>query len=44
MGVALLPESNAMYGGKTIPPDYARLDVTWANSNFDEDEIDIPTK
>ena len=44
MGVALLPESDALYGGKPIPPDYARVDVTWSNTEFDEDEIDIPTE
>ena len=43
-GVALLPESGALYGGKPISPDYARVDVTWTNSEFDEDEIDIPTE
>ena len=44
MGVALPPESGAMYGGKPILPDYARVDVTWSNTEFDEDEIDIPTE
>ena len=43
-GVALPPRSGAMYGGKLIPPDYAWVDVTWTNSEFDEDEIDIPTE
>jgi hypothetical protein len=33
-----------MYDGKPIPLDYARVDVTWTNLNFDEDEIDIPTE
>ena len=42
-GVALPPESSAMYGGKPIPPNYARVDVTWTNSDYNEDEIDIPT-
>ena len=27
-GVALPPESDAMYDNKLIPPDYARVDVT----------------
>ena len=31
MGVALPPERGAMYDGKPIPPDYARVDVTWTN-------------
>ena len=43
-GVALLPESSTMYDGKTIPLDYAWVDVTWTNSDFEEDEIDIPTE
>ena len=43
MGVALPPESGTMYGGKPIPPDYARVNVSWTNSDFDEDEIDNPT-
>jgi hypothetical protein len=44
MGVALPPESGAMYGGKPILPDYAWVDVTWTNIDFDEGEIDIPTE
>ena len=44
MGVALPPDSGAMYDGKTIPLDYARVDVTWTNSDFEEDEIDISTE
>jgi hypothetical protein len=44
MGVALPPESDALYGGKLIPPDYARVDVTWTNTEFDDDEINIPTE
>ena len=44
MGVALPPESSAMYDGKPIPPDYARVDMTWTNLDFEEDEIDIPTE
>ena len=43
-GVALPSESSAMYDGKPIPPDYARIDMTWTNKDFDEDEIDIPTE
>ena len=43
MGVALPPESGAMYGGRPIPLDYAWVDMSWTNSEFDEDEIDIPT-
>ena len=41
-GVVLPLESGAMYDGKPILPDYARVDVTWTNKEFDEDEIDIP--
>ena len=43
-GMALLLESCAMYDGKPIPPNYARVDVTWMNPDFDEDEINIPTE
>ena len=43
-GVALPPKSGAMYNGKPIPPDYARVDVMWTNTEFDQDEIDIPTE
>ena len=43
-GVALPPKSGAMYDGKPIPPDYAWVDVTWTNKDFDKDEIDIPTE
>ena len=43
MGVALPPESGAMYGGKPIPTDYAQVDVTWTNSDYDKDEINFPT-
>ena len=44
MGVALLLKSGAMYNGKPIPPDYAWVDMTLTNKDFDEDEIDIPTE
>ena len=43
MGVALPPKSDAMYGSKRIPPYYARVNVSWTNSEFDKDEINIPT-
>jgi hypothetical protein len=39
--VALPPERGALYGGKPTPLDYARVDVTWTNIEFDEDEINI---
>ena len=42
--VALSPESGAMYDDKPIPPNYAHVDVTWTNKDFDEDEIDITTE
>jgi len=32
-----------MYDSNPIIPDYAQVDVSWTNSEFDEDEIDIPT-
>ena len=41
-GVALPPKSSAMYDGKSIPPNYAQVNMTWTNKDFDEDEIDIP--
>ena len=44
MGVALQLESGTMYCGKPIPPDCVRVDVMWTNSDFDEDEINIPTE
>ena len=43
-GVALPLESGAMYDGKPILPDYALVDVTWTNKDFDDDEIDITTE
>ena len=44
MGVALPPESGAMYDVKPIPPDYAWVNMTTTNKDFDKDEIDIPTE
>jgi hypothetical protein len=32
MGVALPPESSALYRGKPIPPDYVWVDMTWTNT------------
>jgi hypothetical protein len=43
-GLALLPKSDTMYDSKPIPPDYAWVNVTWTNKDFDKDEIDIPTE
>ena len=37
MGVALPLKSGAMYDGKPILPNYAWVDVTWTNKDFDED-------
>ena len=42
-GVALPPESGVMYGSKPISFDYARVDMTWTNSDYDKDEINFPT-
>ena len=42
--VALPPKSSAMYDGKPISSEYAWVDVTWTNKDYDEDEIDIPTE
>jgi hypothetical protein len=41
-GVALPPESRSMYDNKPIPPEYARVDVTWTNLNHADDELDTP--
>jgi hypothetical protein len=42
--VALPPDDEARYHGKPIPPDYALVDMASTNNDFDEDELDIPTK
>jgi hypothetical protein len=42
-GVARTPGSGSMYGNKSIPPEYARVDVAWTNPDRDDDELDIPT-
>jgi hypothetical protein len=43
-GAALPPESGALYNNKPIPPDYAMVTVTWTHNDYEEEEIDIPTK
>jgi hypothetical protein len=30
-GMTLPPDSGAMYNGRPIAPDYARVDVLWTN-------------
>ena len=42
--VALSPESGVMCDGKPILSEYAWVDITWTNKEFDEDEMDIPTE
>ena len=42
--MALPLKSGTMYDGKPILPNYATVDMTWTNPDFDEDEIDIPTE
>jgi hypothetical protein len=32
-----------MYDNRPISLDYAKVEVTWTNSEFDDDEINIPT-
>jgi hypothetical protein len=44
MGQVLPPKSNAMYNNRLIPPNYARVEVTWTHDDFEEEEIDFPTK
>jgi hypothetical protein len=43
-GVALPPKSGALYNNKLILPDYARVTMTWTHNDYEEEEIDIPTK
>jgi hypothetical protein len=43
-GVALPPESGVMYNGRPIPPNYDRVDVAWTNTDFEQEELDIPTE
>jgi hypothetical protein len=31
-----------MYNNRPIPPDYARVDMSWTHDDFEDDEIDIP--
>jgi hypothetical protein len=38
------PNSDATYNGKPILPDYALVDVSWANPDFKQEELDIPTE
>jgi hypothetical protein len=33
-----------MYNNKLISPDCARVNVTWTHDDYEEEEIDIPTK
>ena len=34
----------AMYNGKPIQPNYALVDVAWTHNDYEEDELDFPTK
>jgi hypothetical protein len=44
MGQVLHPKSDAMYNNRLILPNYARVEVTWTHDDFEEEEIDFPTK
>jgi hypothetical protein len=33
-----------MYNNRPIPPDYARVNVTWTHDDYEEEEIDFPTE
>jgi hypothetical protein len=44
MGQVLPLESGAMYNNRLIPPDYARVEVTWTHDDYDDEEIDFPTE
>jgi hypothetical protein len=41
--MALPPDSDALYDGRPILAEYARVEVAWMNTDFDQEEIDIPT-
>jgi hypothetical protein len=41
--MALPLDSDTLYDGRSIPAEYARVEVAWMNANFDHKEIDIPT-
>jgi hypothetical protein len=43
MGVTLPLESGALYNNNLIPPNYARVTMTWTHNDYEE-EIDIPNK
>jgi hypothetical protein len=43
-GQVLPPKSGAMYNNRPIPPDYARVEVTWTHDDYDDEEIDFPTE
>jgi len=43
-GVVVPPDNDTTYAGKPIPPDYAKVVVAWTNTEFEEDELDIPTE
>jgi hypothetical protein len=40
--MALPPNSGALYNGRPILAEYARVEVAWTNADFDQEEIDIP--
>ena len=42
--VVLLPDNITTYANKPTPADYAMVVVAWTNTEFNEDELDIPTK
>ena len=38
------PDPEARYHGKSIPNDYALVDMAWTADQCDGDELDIPTE
>jgi hypothetical protein len=43
-GVVQLPDPEAKCHGKPIVPGYALVEVAWTHDDFEEDELDFPTK
>lgn len=37
-------ESDTLYNGKPIPPDYCMVGVAWTNPEYEQEELDVPTK
>ena len=43
-GALVQPKSCALYNGKPILPDYCMVDMVWMNAEYEQEELDIPTK